>query len=250
MNNIIQYSTMSSITLSGSESSLTADFFPPIELKGGSHVCGLIDFQTYNSVPNIDHGCNKFYWKSDEVRVFGQGSEIFADVNEITVPTGSYEIKDLSDYLEQALSHLGVTLNVRVNKNTFRSEIKCSHEINFEHEDSVASLFGFNKCKLPANVLHISDKHININRINVIRIECNIISGAYINNLRSHTLHEFYPAVAPGYKIVEVPTNVIYLPVTVKTIHSITLNIVDQSGHLINFRGETITIRIHIKRDS
>lgn len=41
------------ITLSGNSSILTADYFPPIELvKHLDYVCGLVDFQTYNSIPN------------------------------------------------------------------------------------------------------------------------------------------------------------------------------------------------------
>lgn len=50
-----------------------------------------------------------------------------------------------------------------------------------------------------------------------------------------------------GYKIVEVPANVIYLPVNAKRLSSITLKITDQEGNLVNFRGETITIRLHLK---
>lgn len=85
--------------------------------------------------------------------------------------------------------------------------------------------------------------------MNAIRVECNLTSGAYINNRLIHTIHEFFPTVSPGYKIVEVPKNVIYLPVTVEEIHMLNIRIVDQDGHLVNFRGETITIRIHIKKD-
>ena len=60
-------------------------------------------------------------------------------------------------------------------------------------------------------------------------------------------LHEFFPAVPIGYKIIEVPSQVIYLPVTVKNIDKLQLRIVDQDGDLVNFRGEVITVRLHIK---
>ena len=67
------------------------------------------------------------------------------------------------------------------------------------------------------------------------------------NNRKAHTIHEFFPTVSPGYKIVEVPSHVIYLPIAVKIIHNIQLHIVDQDGDLVTFRGETITIRLHIE---
>lgn len=78
--------------------------------------------------------------------------------------------------------------------------------------------------------------------------ECNLIKGSYLNEQPSHTIHEFSPIVPPGYKIIEAPHNVIYFPVTVKSIHNISLSIIDQKNRLINFRGETITLRLHIKK--
>ena len=85
-------------------------------------------------------------------------------------------------------------------------------------------------------------------RVNVVRVECNIIASAYINNKPSHTLHQFSPNVGPGYKIVVVPRNVIYLPVNIKRKSLVTLKLVDQYGVLINFEGEILTIRLHLKQ--
>ena len=61
-------------------------------------------------------------------------------------------------------------------------------------------------------------------------------------------IHEFFPVVPPRYKIIEVLSQVIYLPVTVKSIDHLQIRIVDQDGRLVNFRGEVITIRLHIKK--
>lgn len=78
----------STITLSGNSSILSAEFFPPIELsKDTDYVCGLVDFQTYNSIPNVDETNNLFH---------------INDVT-ITIPLGSYEIKDIFEYIYQAL---------------------------------------------------------------------------------------------------------------------------------------------------
>ena len=78
-------------------------------------------------------------------------------------------------------------------------------------------------------------------------VECNITGGAYINNKKVHTIHEFFPAVPPGFKIIEIPSKVIYQPLVVRSINHIQLKIVNEHGDLVNFRGETITIRLHIK---
>jgi hypothetical protein len=82
----------------------------------------------------------------------------------------------------------------------------------------------------------------------VIKIECNIVTGAYHNNKLVHTIHEFSPSVPAGFKIIEIPQNVLYMPVSTKIISNIKLKLVDQDGELVDFRGEVITIRLHLRK--
>lgn len=138
---------------------------------------------------------------------------------------------------------------MKANKNTLQCELLCSQPINFTKPNTIGPLLGF-RCDrvLEENIVHESELPADILKVNVIRVECSIIQGSYLNNEPSHTIHQFSPKVAPGYKIIEVPQNVIYFPVTVKNIHTIGLSMVDQQNRLINFRGENITIRLHIKK--
>lgn len=57
----------------------------------------------------------------------------------------------------------------------------------------------------------------------------------------------FFPTVPPGYKIILVPSIVIYLIMRVKTIDYLKLRIVNWESKSVNFRGEMIIIRLHIK---
>lgn len=222
------------ITLSGNSSILTADYFPSIELnKNFDYVCGLVDFQTYNSIPNIDESNNYFLIGEEAIKF----------------PTGAYEIHHINKYICDTLRESGREYNftLSVNNNTLQCEISANEAIYFNVKNTIGDLLGFSKRMLKANIKHKSDERVNINKVNAIRIECNIISGSYVNNKPVHTIHEFAPTVPPGYKIIEVPRNVIYLPVNVKQITSVTLRLVDQDGDLINFRDESITARLHIK---
>lgn len=280
---------MSSITLTltGNSSHLHAEYFPAIDLSDGNYVCGLIDFQTFNSIPNVDETNNLLYYGSErESRIDLNGvnqhgletndiSENLSAVsnssnndannkntksktslikrvqplNHIRIPTGSYEVNDLEANIKKQLLRRKVEFVLTANKNTLQCEILCSQPIDFTKANTIGPMLGFKaKRILSANQTHISHYPASILKLNVIRVECNIIKGAYLNNKPAHTIHEFSPKVPPGYKIIETPQNVIYFPVTVKSIHNINLSIVDQDNKVINFRGETITVRLHIKR--
>lgn len=222
------------LTLSSNSSILTAYYNPPIELlPNKNYTLGLVTLLTSNSIPNINVGQNRFYI-GDQV---------------IEIPTGSYEISEIESYLQETIKQRksNTTISLKPNNNTLRSEINASEDIDFRPSDTIANLLGFDRRVLKANFHHTSNYPVNILKANSLRVECSITSGAYINNQRVHTIHEFFPTDPPGFKIIEVPKQIIYLPVSVKTIDNLQLRIVDQDGDLVDFRGEVITIRLHIK---
>lgn len=262
---------MSSITLtlSGNLSHLHTEYFPPIDLSDGNYVCGLIDLQTFNSVPNIDESNNLFYYGSERVsskknELSGastaensQNTDNFKIINNrkllpltyIKIPTGSYEISDLEKYIKKELELNQVEFALSANKNTLQCSMWCSQPINFKKPNTIGPLLGFKvRRNFIENRVHTCRHPANIMKVNVIRVECNIIKGAFLNNRPAHTIHEFPLNVPPGYKIIETPQNVIYFPVTVKSIHELDLTLVDQDNNQINFRGETITVRLHLKK--
>lgn len=226
------------VTVTGADpAALVCEFFPPLELTGGEWYVGLLDFTTYNSIPNIIEEKNNVFPVQD-------GNEW----RFIKLPTGAYEIEDIEAFLKKALPNKMMSL--RPNNTTLKCELYCSLNIQFNQSPSnnIGRMLGFTENKLEANKTHTSDAPVNIIKVNTIQIRCNIVQGSYKNGQNEHTLHSFYPTVEPGFKIVETPSNVIYLPVNVQRLDNITLSIVDQDGDVVNFRGEVITARIHLKR--
>lgn len=218
------------LTLSDNSSILQNDFFPPIELPN-NYSCGLVDFQTYNSIPNVDQQNNLLHVGSTTIKI----------------PDGSYEISDIADFCTNELRKSGIEFSLTANNNTLLSQIKSSHIVYFNKQNTIGSLLGFSQRELKPNIFHMSDLPVDINKVNVIRIECNIIHGSYMNGIQTHTIHEFYPTVGPGYKIIEVPRNIIYFPLNTREIRSISIKLIDQDNNLINFRGGRITLRIHLR---
>lgn len=289
--------SMSSFTLSLSSNSseLSASYYPPIELdRDAEYVCGLVDFQSYMSIPNVIAGKNVFCFTNSlrceippelasnaelslyEIRkcletekrkrkydisrtdiawlkkLNNDGTEVEVHYYKyIIVPPGSYEFIDLVKYLSDAMIKLDslAHLSIDIDKRTLKCRLQSNKDIIFAaSRNTMGSIFGFKDNKLDKNILHTSERIVRITSTNAVKIESNITTGAYSNNKLMRTLHEFYPAVDVGYKIVEVPRHVIYLPVSVRSIHNFSVRVVDQDDNLIDFRGETITLRVHIKR--
>ena len=222
--------------LSGKGSILNSFYNPPIYLEeNGGYVIGLTNFETFNNIPNIDETNNKFYYDDDD--------------KVIEIPVGAYEVKDIMYFLQTEINQRLIFIRMSANNNTGKMIIRCSKKINFDKANSVGNILGFQNTKfIPANMTVESDSPIKITNVNSICIDCNITGGSFSNGEESHIVHEFSTTVPVGYKIVEVPQNIIYLPVTVKTITNLKVQILDQEGRIINLRDEIVTVRLHLKK--
>ena len=56
------------------------------------------------------------------------------------------------------------------------------------------------------------------------------------------------PSVAPGYKIIQNPVNIVYLPLNREHMFNIRIWITDQNENIMDFRGEVQTLRLHLSR--
>lgn len=260
----------------GPSSVLTTHIQPVIDLRKrdwaeghdswsdkGTWVMGLLDFAAYNTTPNVDETNNQLHYTAPEgtehERANSDGVEAAPEFfRKLVIPVGTYAIEDLNRCISNKLARKRVLFELHVNKNTLQSTIRTSATIDFTQANSIGELLGF-----PGRTLGVAKKHddasptetftsthpVHINRVNIMRVLCNITSGCYRNGEHSHIIHEFFPRVPPGHKIVETPTNVVYLPINTKQIDFIVLRIVDQDNRPIDFRGEPITIRLHLKRE-
>lgn len=233
------------VTISSLSSTLRTTLFPPLNLqKGKQWEVALLDFTTYNSIPNIIEGVNnKLHYVKNR-----NTEDSIGETEVVEIKTGSYEITDINREYQSKLGKDNFEL--RANNNNLKSEIKCKYYIDFTQAESIGSLLGFpsNIGVLEPNIYHTSPKTVDIIKVNTINITCNIVQGAYKDGSNQHILHTFYPTVPPGYKIVEKPHNLIYLPLNTTYISDIVLNVLDQDGHAVDFRGEVITLRLHIRQ--
>lgn len=250
-------------TLTGKSSKLCCSIFPEVVLDEKSeYSCALLELTTYHSIPNITESNNLFLFcavrtESGENVTFAASDGISStELQEFKIPTGCYEADELLDYIKKRLGDFGFSFEYTIDKNTSKTKIKCNTAIyvGYENESTnvMKKIFGYNTDDnvLDANKEVESNDIIKIASQDVVRVECNIVSGSYVNGKSSHSIYEFATQkVDVGYKIIEQPRNLIYMPVATKRLNYIEISLVDQNGEPIDFRGETVTCRIHIKRE-
>lgn len=120
-------------------------------------------------------------------------------------------------------------------------------KVDFTTENSIRSILGFGK-KQYITGDHESETLVNIMSINSLRVTSSIIGSSYSNGSTEPIIYSFFPNVGPGYKIIEVPHNLVYLPIIVNEISSMETKLVDQNNKLVNLRGEEMSLRFHIRQ--
>lgn len=225
---------MYTITLNGNSSELACDIFPPLEVDETAQLC-LLSMQTNNSIPNVEPGCNKIGF----LNIIGQ-------LEEVTIPTGSYELHNLESAINKLLPDSAHEFVLRSDNNTLKCRMLCDYGIDLTMTDSIASLLGFENKTYESDSVHISQKIVNIMKINSIKIECNLIIGSFSDGEPGQTIHEFFPTVPAGYKIIEVPRHPVFYALNTSSISRVNITLRDQNYNLINFRDEPITIRLQV----
>lgn len=217
------------LTFTDTTSSLRTCFFPEIDLTGQWEIA-LLNLTSFNSIANLRGGK---VWINDET---------------YKIPDGAYELDELANWINQ--KHELDVIELHANKHTLRTEIKCQGVVKVNSE--VAELLGYGSTEqvFSENRAYTSPKMANISKVSIIRINCNIAQGSYLNGSSTHNIHEFIPSVPPGYRIMEVPHNLIYHPINTSHLQTVQLDVCDQNDNLVDFRGEIITIRVHLRRST
>lgn len=104
------------------------------------------------------------------------------------------------------------------NSNTLKAimELEIGYVVDFTPDNNLRTILGFNaqtynspnnKSPNPVNILN-----------NSILVNIDVVSGAYVQGMIQPVIYSFFPNVSPGFKIVEKPRNLVYLPINQKAI--------------------------------
>src|SRR6218665_291264 len=237
-----------SILLSERSSQIRTKFNPLIQLdKSKRYEIAFANLETYNSFPNIDSSNNNCRYSPDKETTWFN----------INVPEGSYEIVDIDEYVQRIMKenrHYAPAagdgdvggeiypISIQPNNNTLKSvlDIDANYKVDFTTANSIRTVLGFNSQIYSAGY----NESMNVNSL---RVTSDVIGSSYSNGTTENVIYSFFPNVGPGYKIMEVPVNLVYLPITLFTISAMETKLTDQNGKLLNLRGEELSIRFQIR---
>ena len=230
------------IVISGRDSKLHTKFIPPLEYNHsnvGYELC-LIRLETYFSFPNIDSSNNN-------LRVSLNGTWY-----DIKIPTGCYDISAINTVLQKQMLQLSGQKKmeqhvvISANKNTLRCVLEIRDDttvVDFNVANSLSTVLGFRRKQYKKSGLYESEDLVNILSVNSILVHCDIIDGSL-----APIIYNFFPDVSPGEKIVSQPQHLIYIPLTLDVIPSMSCWLTDQTGRVIDLRGEELTLTFHVRK--
>ena len=236
------------IVMTGKGSKLRTIFNPPLEYNFSSigYEMSLIRLETYFSFPNITEN------KNNAVNI-----TINDKLYEIKIPTGCYDIESINTVLQKQLFSKGGQTKTEqyvilsANNNTLKCVLEIKDKktmVDFGVDNSLRTVLGFEAKKYSNIGSYESENIVNILNVNSILIHCDIIEGSRVNGKIAPVIYSFFPDVSPGEKIVAEPKHLIYIPLTIDIIPSMTSWVTDQSGASIDLRGEELTLTFHVRK--
>ena len=195
--------------------------------KPNSSKLGLIRLSVYNSVFNVNRRNNQFLYEGEVLAV---------------IP-GAYELIEIAKLIREETNG---NVIIEPDKNTMKCKMEVLQDVNnFDVENSVASLLGFDK-QIYSRGKYTTNRIIDIMGFNTINIHCNIILGAKYNGKETDILYTFNLTEPPGYLINIIPTSILYQNVTKDRIQYIEFHIKDEHGRPKDFNGDVLSFTLHM----
>ena len=216
------------------------NFKNPIQLDPSrNYKLGLLSFSVFNNIQNIIEGENTLKYSDDNGTTWKTK----------TIQPGSYEISQLNNALNIKTEDIfNIEFKPNISINRVELKLTTNYQVDFTTNNNFREILGFNSEIYTTSTTAQHKANIE-NNVTEILIKCNIITGGYLNNQVEQILYSLPAYSIPiGFKLIKEPNKPVYLPLNTHTINNITLDITDQSGNLLNFGGEEISIRLHLKQ--
>ena len=244
---------MEYITISGTSSRLFTRFNPPMVFDpsaNSGYEIALCRLETFFTFHNIDE-------KNNALRVSIDCGQNWFDLK---IPVGCYGITGINEALQLLVGEInkGVVQEKKQpyivltgNRNTSKVVLEITSDttiIDFDINNSVRSVLGFEAKKYAGGKRYESENEINIIRVHSTLVHCDIINSSRVNGALVPVIYNFSPNASPAELIVFQPKHLMYLPLSLSTISSMTAWITDQEGRTLDLSGKRLTLAFHIRK--
>ena len=224
------------LVVSDSIANIQTTFSPPLYLQANrNYESAMVNLETYYSFANIREGDNSSpKWNGKTMTI-------------LHVPTGCYELKVINTEIIRIRGNSDISILPNVNTlQCILTVVGAKCKVSFDVPNSLASVLGF-KRSIHGVGRRTSENLVNILSVNSILVHFNIIHSSYMRGTQAPVAYNFFPNAAPGQKMLEAPHNLIYLPVIVDVISTLSVWLTDQQGELLDLRGEELTIGFRLR---
>ena len=227
------------LVVSDNSANIQTTFSPPLRLQANrDYEFSMVNLETYYSFANIRKVNNSFKWRVDEGKTW----------TVLHVPTGCYELKDINAEIRRIRGNSDITILPNVNTlQCLLTVVGAKCKFCFYIPNPLASVLGFRRVMVYGVGRHASEKLVNIMSVKSILVHCYIIHSSYMRGTQAPVVYNLFPNAAPGQNILEAAHNLIYLPVTVDGISTLSVWLTDQDGEHLDLRGEKLAIRFHLR---
>ncbi|ESO99458.1 hypothetical protein LOTGIDRAFT_158543 [Lottia gigantea] len=199
---------------------------------------GLKYFSVYNSIRNINE-------KNNQIKISTDNGVTFKTIRLLP---GSYEYIAIYEHLSEYAGKNNIEFEGNLNLNKIKLILRNNSQVDFNVENSLNTLLGFDKRVYTQSTLAPHKANIE-NDIDVINIQCNLINGGFFNKYKRQIIYSLPTFTVPiGYRIIEKPFQTTYLPLNSFMIKDINLEIKDGKNRFIDFGNEEIVIQLHLKQ--
>ena len=241
------------ITVSGTNSRLFTRFNPPLVFdpaENSGYEIALCRLETYYCFQNIDE-------KNNVLRVSIDAGQNW---KELKIPVGCYDITGINEALQLLLGEFNKNsiqekkqpyIVLTGNKNTSNCALvimSSTTVVDFNVKNSIRSVLGFEAKQYVGGKSYESENKIDIVRVQSILVHCDIIKPSRVNGVPAPVIYNFFPNVSPAEKIVCQPKHLMYVPLSLSVISSMTAWITDQEGRTLDVLGERLTLSFRIRK--
>ena len=166
------------------------------------HELALVKLEMYNSIPNVKEGIFQY--------------EVNGVMKIITIPSVSYELKDVNDVAQRRF-HNPDLFDIRANESTLECIVHIKQPnvtANFDIENSIKKMLEFQAKLLEGIGKNEGEINVDMLPVSFRFVTCDTITEKTANGVQKPVLYNFFANIPPGYKIVEAPSNPVYLPIS------------------------------------